>query len=127
MHIALYREFRPVTFDEIIGQDHIVRILKNQIRTANTSHAYLFSGTRGTGKTTTARILAKALNCTGEGEKPCCECESCRAVAEGSSVDVIEMDGTELEAEASAEDASEGDLPEISVDGEESSDTDVDI
>ena len=92
MHIALYREFRPVTFDEIIGQDHIVRILKNQIRTANTSHAYLFSGTRGTGKTTTARILAKALNCTGEGEKPCCECESCRAVAEGSSVDVIEMD-----------------------------------
>lgn len=92
MHIALYREFRPVTFDELIGQDHIVRILKNQIRTENTSHAYLFSGTRGTGKTTTARILAKALNCTGEGEKPCCACESCRAVAEGSSVDVIEMD-----------------------------------
>lgn len=92
MHIALYREFRPASFDELIGQDHIVRILKNQVRTGNTSHAYLFSGTRGTGKTTTARILAKALNCTGEGVKPCCACESCRAVAEGSSVDVIEMD-----------------------------------
>lgn len=92
MHIALYREFRPVTFDELIGQDHIVRILKNQIRTGNTSHAYLFSGTRGTGKTTTARILAKALNCTGEGEKPCGYCESCRSFAEGSFVDVIEMD-----------------------------------
>ena len=92
MHIALYREFRPAAFDQMIGQDHIVRILKNQIRTGNTSHAYLFSGTRGTGKTTTARILAKALNCTGEGEKPCCQCESCRAIAEGSYVDVIEMD-----------------------------------
>ena len=84
MHIALYREFRPAAFDQMIGQDHIVRILKNQIRTGNTSHAYLFSGTRGTGKTTTARILAKALNCTGEGEKPCCQCESCRVVAPGS-------------------------------------------
>ena len=92
MHIALYREFRPAAFDEMIGQDHIVRILKNQIKTGNTSHAYLFSGTRGTGKTTTARILAKAVNCTGEGEKPCCQCESCRSIAEGSFVDVIEMD-----------------------------------
>lgn len=92
MHIALYREFRPVTFDELIGQDHIVRILKNQIRTGNTSHAYLFSGTRGTGKTTTARILAKALNCIGEGEKPCGQCMYCRSFADGSFVDVIEMD-----------------------------------
>ena len=92
MHIALYREFRPVTFDELIGQDHIVRILKNQIRTGNTSHAYLFSGTRGTGKTTTARILAKALNCSGTGEKPCGVCENCRSSAEGTFVDVIEMD-----------------------------------
>lgn len=92
MHIALYREFRPVTFDELIGQDHIVRILKNQIKTGNTSHAYLFSGTRGTGKTTTARILAKALNCRGEGEKPCGQCEPCRSFAGGSFVDVIEMD-----------------------------------
>ena len=92
MHIALYREFRPVTFDELIGQDHIVRILKNQIKTGNTSHAYLFSGTRGTGKTTTARILAKALNCRGEGEKPCGQCGPCRSFAEGSFVDVIEME-----------------------------------
>ena len=92
MHIALYREFRPVTFDELIGQDHIVRILKNQIKTGSTSHAYLFSGTRGTGKTTTARILAKALNCSGDGEKPCGHCENCRSFADGSFVDVIEMD-----------------------------------
>ncbi|MGI6205373.1 MAG: DNA polymerase III subunit gamma/tau [Anaerovoracaceae bacterium] len=92
MHKALYREFRPSTFDELIGQPHIVRILKSQIASGNTSHAYLFSGTRGTGKTTTARILAKALNCTGEGEKPCGECSSCRAIADGSFIDVIEID-----------------------------------
>lgn len=92
MHQALYREFRPSRFEELIGQDHIVRILKSQIASGSTSHAYLFSGTRGTGKTTTARILAKALNCTGEGEKPCGVCDNCRAIAEGSFIDVIEID-----------------------------------
>lgn len=92
MHQALYREFRPTSFDELIGQEHIVRILKSQIASGNTSHAYIFSGTRGTGKTTTARILAKALNCTGEGEKPCGVCSICRAIADGSFIDVIEID-----------------------------------
>ena len=73
MYQALYRSFRPETFDTLIGQDHIVRILKKQINTGTTAHAYLFCGTRGTGKTTTERLLAKALNCTGEGQKPCGE------------------------------------------------------
>lgn len=92
MYKALYRDFRPDSFDGLIGQDHIVRILKSQLASGSVSHAYLFCGTRGTGKTTTARILAKALNCTGEGEKPCCACENCRAISQGSFVDVIEID-----------------------------------
>ena len=92
MYKALYRDFRPETFDELIGQDHIVRILKNQIASGSTSHAYLFCGTRGTGKTTTARILAKALNCRSEGERPCCRCDICRSIREGSFVDVVEID-----------------------------------
>ena len=89
---ALYRENRPEVFDEILGQEQIVRILRHQIATDTVSHAYLFCGTRGTGKTTTARILAKAVNCTGEGERPCGECPSCRAIAEGNFIDVIEID-----------------------------------
>ncbi len=92
MYQALYRSFRPETFESLVGQEHIVRILKNQIASGTTGHAYLFCGTRGTGKTTTARILAKALNCTGEGEKPCGECPACRAIAAGSFLDVIEID-----------------------------------
>ena len=71
MYTALYRTERPETFDEILGQEHIVKILKNQVATGTVGHAYLFAGTRGTGKTSTARILAKAVNCTGEGEVPC--------------------------------------------------------
>ena len=73
MYTALYRAFRPETFDEILGQDHIVKILKNQIKSGKVSHAYLFCGTRGTGKTTTARILAKGVNCLAEAleERPC--------------------------------------------------------
>lgn len=94
MYTAIYRDFRPDSFDQIVGQDHIVRILKSQIASGRTGHAYLFCGTRGTGKTTTARILAKALNCESEDivARPCCECASCRAIKEGSFMDVIEID-----------------------------------
>ena len=92
MYTALYRTERPETFDEILGQEHIVKILKNQVATGTVGHAYLFAGTRGTGKTSTARILAKAVNCTGEGEVPCGVCPSCRAIKEGSFIDMIEID-----------------------------------
>lgn len=94
MCTAIYRDFRPDSFDRLVGQDHIVRILKSQIASGRTGHAYLFCGTRGTGKTTTARILAKALNCEAEDRavRPCCECASCRAIKEGSFMDVIEID-----------------------------------
>ncbi len=92
MYQALYRSFRPETFETLIGQEHIVKILKNQIAAGTVGHAYLFCGTRGTGKTTTARLLAKALNCTSEGNKPCGECPACKAIAAGSFIDVVEMD-----------------------------------
>ena len=95
MHLALYRSERPERFNEISGQKHIVRILQHQLETDNVSQAYLFTGTRGTGKTTTARILAKALNCTGnpaDGQLPCGECENCKAIKDGRFLDVIEMD-----------------------------------
>ncbi|MBE6031206.1 MAG: DNA polymerase III subunit gamma/tau [Clostridiales bacterium] len=92
MYQALYRAYRPETFDEILGQEHIIRILKNQIATDSVSHAYLFCGTRGTGKTTTARILAKGLNCLSDGDRPCGTCDNCRAIKDGNFMDVIELD-----------------------------------
>ena len=92
MYTALYRAYRPEIFDEILGQEHIVRILKNQIDTDSTSHAYLFCGTRGTGKTTTARILAKGLNCLSDTERPCGKCSACISIKEGTFLDVIEID-----------------------------------
>ncbi|MFR8071639.1 MAG: DNA polymerase III subunit gamma/tau, partial [Anaerovoracaceae bacterium] len=93
MYTALYRAYRPEVFDEILGQEHIVKILKNQIDSDSTSHAYLFCGTRGTGKTTTARILAKGLNCTAEeGQRPCGHCSVCNSIKEGTYIDVIEID-----------------------------------
>lgn len=92
MYTALYRACRPETFDEILGQEHIVKILKNQVKADSVSHAYLFCGTRGTGKTTTARILAKAVNCLSEGDRPCGVCDHCRAIKEGNFIDVIEID-----------------------------------
>src|SRR5665647_2064055 len=92
MYKALYRAYRPETFESLLGQEHIIKILKNQIETGTTSHAYLFCGTRGTGKTTVARILAKALNCTAEGEKPCGVCQRCQDIRDGIYMDVIEID-----------------------------------
>ena len=92
MYTALYRSHRPETFQEILGQEHIVKILKNQVSTGSMSHAYLFCGTRGTGKTTTARILAKAANCLSEDGRPCGVCSHCKAIKEGNFLDVIEID-----------------------------------
>lgn len=93
MYQALYRRFRPEVFDAVIGQEHIVKILETQIKTGSVGHAYLFCGTRGTGKTTMARLLAKALNCQDPKDMlPCGECESCRAVAAGNHIDVLELD-----------------------------------
>lgn len=92
MYQALYRAYRPEVFSEILGQKHIVRILQNQIAKDETGHAYLLCGTRGTGKTTTARILAKAVNCLSEGERPCGQCANCMAIKNGTFIDVIEID-----------------------------------
>ena len=92
MYKALYRTERPETFDEVIGQEHIVRVLKNQIANNTVGHAYLFCGTRGTGKTTMARLLAKAVNCTSDGERPCGCCDNCLYIKDGSFIDMIEID-----------------------------------
>ncbi len=92
-YTALYRKFRPDTFADVKGQDHIVTTLKNQLRTGRIGHAYLFTGTRGTGKTTVAKIFAKAVNCEHPAEDgPCGECSMCRAVSAGASMNVIEID-----------------------------------
>jgi DNA polymerase-3 subunit gamma/tau len=102
---ALYRRYRSQTFDELIGQEHVVRTLRNAIAEGRVAHAYLFTGPRGVGKTTVARLLAKAVNCTAPlAERPCGVCESCRAIAEGRAVDVIEMDAA---SHTSVEDARE--------------------
>lgn len=91
---ALYRKYRPQTFDEVIGQGHVTTTLAREVAEGRVAHAYLFAGPRGTGKTTTARILAKALNCENRGKDgtPCNECGSCLAITEGSSLDVLELD-----------------------------------
>ncbi|MFM7870473.1 MAG: DNA polymerase III subunit gamma/tau, partial [Actinomycetota bacterium] len=90
---SLYRRYRPQRFSEIRGQDHVVKALRSAIANGRESHAYLFSGPRGTGKTSTARILAKALNCDHQDDGDACgECDSCRSVEQGNSFDVIELD-----------------------------------
>ncbi|MBR5798525.1 MAG: DNA polymerase III subunit gamma/tau [Lachnospiraceae bacterium] len=92
-YTALYRKFRPDTFEDVKGQEHIVTTLQNQIKAERTSHAYLFCGTRGTGKTTIAKIFAKAVNCMNPKDgSPCGECAICKSISAGSSMNVIEID-----------------------------------
>ena len=90
---ALYRQYRPKTFDEVLGQDKVVNVLKNQLINNNFSHAYLFAGERGCGKTSAAKIFAKAINCLHPKDgSPCLECENCKAIEDESTLDVVEMD-----------------------------------
>jgi DNA polymerase-3 subunit gamma/tau len=94
MYVVLARKYRPRRFEDVVGQDHISRTLQNAIRSGRVAHAYLFCGSRGVGKTTVARILAKALNCEkGPTPEPCGECEACRRIATGDDMDVLEIDG----------------------------------
>ncbi len=90
---VLYRKWRPQTLSQVVGQEHVTRTLLNALATSRVSHAYLFCGPRGTGKTSTARILAKAVNCTTNGKgEPCASCEMCQAITEGSALDLVEID-----------------------------------
>lgn len=90
---ALYRQYRPKTFDQVLGQDRVVNVLKNQVKNNNFSHAYIFAGERGCGKTTCAKIFAKAINCLHPADgSPCLECENCKAIDDESTIDIIEMD-----------------------------------
>lgn len=92
-HQAIYRKFRPKTFDDVLGQEHVTRTLKNQILSDNIAHAYLFSGIRGTGKTSTAKIFSRAVNCIQNHDgNPCNECEICKSTLDETNMDVIEMD-----------------------------------
>ena len=90
---VIARKWRPQTLSDLVGQEHVTNTLTNAIRNDRVAHAYIFSGARGVGKTTAARILAKALNCVkGPTAEPCSECDSCKEIAGGSSLDVIEID-----------------------------------
>ena len=93
MYQALYRKYRPKSFDDVVGQAHITRTLQNEVKTGKTAHAYLFTGSRGTGKTTCSKILAKAVNCPNAKDgNPCGECDICRGIDDGSIMDVLEID-----------------------------------
>ena len=93
MYQALYRKYRPQTFDDVVGQLSVTQTLKNQILTGHLSHAYLFTGTRGTGKTSCAKILAKAVNCENPIDgNPCNHCAACRSIDSGACMDVLEID-----------------------------------
>ncbi len=93
MYQSLYRKYRPDTFEKVIGQDHITKNLVNQIKSGNIAHAYLLTGTRGTGKTSVARIFARAINCLSPKDgSPCGECECCKKLLSGTSLDVVEID-----------------------------------
>ena len=92
-YLALYRKYRPKNFDEVIGQKHIVTSLKNQIINDQISHAYLFTGTRGTGKTSIAKIFARAINCENNSNgSPCESCNTCKALLDVSNLDIVEID-----------------------------------
>ena len=93
MYQALYRKYRPAVFDDVCGQQHITSILKYETANGRVSHAYLFCGSRGTGKTTCAKLLAKAVNCENlQNGNPCGVCEACRSIDAGTAPDVLEMD-----------------------------------
>ncbi len=92
MYKVLYRAYRPEIFEEVLGQEHIVKILENQIKLGTVNHAYLFCGTRGTGKTTVARLLAKGVNCLDTDNRPCGKCSNCLSIKEGSFMDIVEID-----------------------------------
>ena len=92
-HISLYRKWRPQTFNEVVGQARVTNTLANALESGRVVHAYLFTGPRGTGKTSTARILAKAINCVeGPTATPCGVCDACVSISEGTAMDVIEID-----------------------------------
>src|SRR3989344_4902023 len=92
-NLVLYRKYRPKTFEEVVGQEHIVTTLRNAVSHAMISHAYLFSGPRGCGKTTLARLLAKAINCEkSKAGEPCNECSACKEINLGSAMDLLEID-----------------------------------
>src|SRR5512146_1356004 len=101
---SLYRKWRSQTFDELVGQEHVVQTLRNALVEERTAHAYLFTGPRGVGKTSMARLLAKAVNCLAPdpAARPCGRCAMCEAIAEGRATDVIEMDAA---SHTSVEDA----------------------
>src|SRR5664279_2930608 len=93
-YLVFARKWRPLTFDAVVGQEHVTGTLKKAIEKGRVAHAYIFTGTRGVGKTTTARIMARALNCdNGPTATPCGVCDACKNIINGSSFDVIEIDG----------------------------------